>query len=145
MALIVGTNSWLSVDDATIYFATRLGASTFWNSAADMDAALVTAYYDLTNSKDLSLPIVATLTMKYAQCEQALFRLAHQGGIIRRMGIRVQGVTRSTGAGEHYNFSDIPKIPVCVDAMGYLHEYQVAGALHIEELSRDEGLDINGN
>ncbi len=145
MALAIGTNSWLSVDDANTYFATRLGASAFWNSAADKDAALVTAYYDLATSRNLNLPSAATVMMKNAQCEQAFFRLAHEGGVIRRMGLRVQGVTKSDAAGERYNFKDIPKVAVCVEAMAYLQEYRVAGALHLLDLSSDEGLDVDGN
>ena len=68
-------NSWISEDDADLYFETRLNADQ-WDTA-NKEAALITAFNSIN---DLDLTIDPTETdqltaLKNAQCEQALHEL----------------------------------------------------------------------
>jgi len=70
-----GYQSWISEDEADSYFETRLN-SLEWNKA-DREAALITAFNDLTLlltlSIDLTLDESPLPLLKVAQAEQALY------------------------------------------------------------------------
>ena len=80
MSLTVGTNTWISLEDANIYMATRVGAYKYWVTGAEKEAALITAYNQLNACGWFDFPTDISTNMKNAQCEQALFLLIHQEG-----------------------------------------------------------------
>ena len=69
----MATYGWVTEAEADTYFATRLGASTYWASGAEKAAALTTAYNNLVDCGKFSFPSTATDKMKRGQYEQALF------------------------------------------------------------------------
>jgi len=141
MAIVVGTNSWVTEAEANTYMDERLGAADYWtNGAADNARALVTAWTWLTNSPKFSFPTaVASITtvMKYIQFEMALFLLQHQPDIDLRMGLQAQNVTEAGIVKEKYTLSihGIPLPATVVDmAQGFLNQRNI----YILDLERDE-------
>ena len=71
----VGYQSWLSEDEADEFFETRVNSEKWYSS--NKEAALVTAYNDLTLLLKLSLDLSEDETplpvLKAAQAEQALY------------------------------------------------------------------------
>lgn len=142
MALAVGENSWLTLEEAETYFSTRIGSSEYWCSGADKEAALITAYNQLNGCGLFDFPAAATQAMKDAQCEQALFLLIHGEDIDRRKGLQAQGVTAAGIVKESYK-EDIDQIPICTNAKNFLKEYSIEGQdIYAVDLERDEEEDI---
>jgi len=99
---------WISTDDADTYFQTRLNSSAWFESSTDQTAALTTAQRDLELSDLFAWPTgyeddatLITDAMKYAVCEQALFRLL-QTAMEDRDALRAMGVTKADVVGETY-------------------------------------------
>lgn len=86
MALVVGTNSWVTVAEADIYLTDRIG-STEWFGLLDLpsnpgedakETMLISAFYWLIGSPELNLtPSLSATNVKNAQIEAALFLLEH--------------------------------------------------------------------
>jgi len=141
MAIVVGTNSWVTEAEANTYMSERLGAEDYWtNGATNNVPALVTAWTWLTNSPKFSFPTAVadiTTVMKYIQCEMALFLLQHQPDIDLRMGLQAQGVTDAGIVKEKYSLSihGIPLPATVVDmAQAFLNQRNI----YILDLERDE-------
>ncbi len=100
------SNPWVTEADAEAYFATRLGASEYWASGTDREAALTTAYNDLAGCGlfDFELPSGEEIPNAWAValCEQALFLLMDEG-IDARAGLISQGVSQAGIVKESYN------------------------------------------
>lgn len=142
MALVVGENSWVTVEEADTYFSDRIGASEHWVSGAEKEPALITAYNQLNGCGLFDFPAAATQAMKEAQCEQALFLLIHVGDIDSRKGLQAQGVTAAGIVKETYK-GEIDGIPICVNAKNFLKDYVVEGKdVYATDLSRDEDEDV---
>lgn len=88
----------VTVAQADTYFATRLGASTYWTSGAAKAAALQTAENLL--SARYSLSATADTAQIRAVCEQALFLLANpdweQRAALRAQGVASAGVVKES-------------------------------------------------
>ena len=141
MAIVVGTNSWVTETEANTYMGERLGAADYWtNGAADNARAIITAWTWLTNSPKFSFPTAIadiTTVMKYIQYEMALFLLQHQPDIDLRMGLQAQGVTDAGIVKEKYSLSihGIPLPATVVDmAQGFLNQRNI----YLLDLERDE-------
>lgn len=142
MALTVGENSWVTVEEADTYFSSRLGSSEHWVSGAEKESALITAYNQLNGCGFFDFPASATQVMKDAQCEQALFLLVHVEDIDRRKGLQVQGVATAGIVKESYK-ENIDQIPICTNAKNFLKDYSVEGKdIYAVDLTRDEEEDI---
>lgn len=106
MALVVGANSWATVAEANDYLGDRIGATDWFElkntpdnpgDSSSKESFLVSAYYWLTGSPDLSLPASLTATnVKNAQIEAALFLLEHYGSLNEHRALLNQGVTSFT-------------------------------------------------
>lgn len=138
MLLVVGTNTWVSLEDANIYMSTRLGASTFWNTAAEKEAALVTAYNFLMAS-DYDFPTDISNNMIMAQCETALFLLQHQEDMDARMGLQAQGVTEAGVVQEKYSESLTIPLPAVVRKL--IAVYETITGFETVNVSRDDNED----
>lgn len=81
MALVVGTNSYISFADATAYFADQLGTSAWTNaSASDRSRSLITASGQITLfvKDDCKLPLTPPIAepLQQATAQLALAMLA---------------------------------------------------------------------
>ena len=96
-------NPWLTLEEAETYFDTRFGASRFWVTGIDKEAALITAQMDIETSGAYSFEtgMEITAAIKNAVCEQALF-LVQNPDMDERRGLIAQGVTQSNIVGEYY-------------------------------------------
>jgi len=132
---------WVEVAEADSYFATRLGASTYWTSGVEKEAALQTAYEQLISSPRLSLPSSTTDAMKKAQYEQALFLLQQGASVDLRKGLQVQGTTAVSTIGESFaQGASLEQMPICTRALAYLAAYDVEklGTFHMVDIERDD-------
>ena len=139
MAIVLGTNSWLTEAAADTYFGDRLGASDFWISGADKDAALITAFKQL-NSAGYSFPAVATQNMKDGQCEQALFLLMDTA-IDKRLSLQTQKVKSAGIVKEVYDLPPaMPPISAMAQALlaDYIDENANLRGHFLTEIQRDE-------
>ncbi len=138
MAIVVGTNSWVTEAEANTFFGDRIHASDYWtNEAEDNVPALVTAYKWL-NAGKYTFPTTAVQPMKDAQCEYAFFLLQHQPDLDLRMGLQVQGVTAAGVVKEKYkgdNFVELP-IPPIVEQL--LDDYDTERAVYLINIERNE-------
>ena len=118
------TYGFVTLGEADIYFATRLRASSVWNSDADKAGALQTAYNDLLDCGLFAFSDEEEITegQQRAQLEQAFFLLSDDGVGIRE-SLRAQGVKSSTGVGETYTVGN--GIPICPRAVSILEAYRV--------------------
>ncbi|MFA5456869.1 MAG: hypothetical protein WC261_04465 [Synergistaceae bacterium] len=136
-SIIVGTNSWVTVAEAELYFEARLNATSWTGATATQKIqALIMAYRQL-NSGQYSFPTVVVDTMKYAQLEQALFLLAYSADIDARMALQAQGVTEAGIVKEKY--SSAGTIPICAIAQAWIKDCAlVEDNLFCGDVRRDE-------
>lgn len=134
---------WITVADADTYMGTRLGASKYWTETAEKAAALQTAYNQIVGSGLFSLPETATQVMKNAQCEMALFLLAHQEDMDVRLGLQAQGVSSAGIVQETYKPENIEGIPIPPIVKQLLDDYKVATPIEIVTLEKDEEDDLS--
>jgi len=124
-------STWVSEVAADTYFATRLGASTYWSSGTEKDAALTTAQWQIENSDlfggypDVSITgEVATQAMADAVCEQALF-LLQDADVDTRVNLQAQGVQQAGMVQETYKLGNggiaiSGRTYACMQKAGYL-------------------------
>jgi len=138
MALVVGTNSWLSEADANLYFDDRVGVADYWtDDAAENPRALITAYKELNNCGKYSFPTTATQVMKDAQCEYSLHLLIHTPDRAIREGIQAQRVVKAGVVKEEYHREGKGIIiPPLVASL--LSAYETEKPFHIFDIERDE-------
>ena len=92
--VIVGTNSWVSFDDADDYMEDRFNNS-IWESAIDENKAksLITAFKWLYNSQKFNIPLTSTAQIvKDAQTELANYILVNFEEFEKRRALQSQGV-----------------------------------------------------
>ena len=129
---------WVTVTEANTYFATyRMGASTYWDvSGVDKAAALFTAQRMLDTCGEFDFPIVsvavpATLEMKIAVCEQALFIVRNTDWedrlALQAQGVVAAGIVKETWAG---GGAEIPIAPLARQALATMG-YAVSGSAFI--------------
>jgi len=143
MAIIVGTNSWVTLAEANSYFAERYAVNVSWDALDDpsKEAALITAYKQLTQSNLYSFPTTSTQIMKDMQCEQAIFLVIQGDALDRRIGLQAQGVLEAGIVKEKYDKNMRGKISIApiVQEVFKNNDYEIYGAnLYIQELERTE-------
>lgn len=139
--IVVGTNSWISLEDAEDYMATRIGSGVVWNTGAEKEAALITAYNQLTGCGKFSFTTEISQNMLNAQCEMALFLLKHQEDIDGRKGLQAQGVTSANIIGETYDKDMAGELPIPAMVSQLLIDYKSATAAAAITLERDDEND----
>lgn len=141
-AIIVGTNSWVTVAEADTYFEARLNAAA-WSSATATQKiqALIMAYRQL-NAASYSFPSTAVDAMKYAQFEQALFLLSYSSDIDARTALQAQGVTEAGIVKEKYSGS--ASLPICATAKAFVEGYEdTKDNIFCGDVRRDEEYDAD--
>lgn len=120
---MAGEIGYLTLAQADSYFSTRL-FSTAWTGIVPASgdpvktAALTTAFDRLFYCGLFSLPTLAAATadqlivLKKAQCEMALYLLAHLQDEDRRLGLQAQGVTVAGIVKEQYKEADLNTLPI---------------------------------
>lgn len=144
--LDVGTNSWLSVQDADTYMASRYGADEFWGEDTNKVAALVTAYNRIVNSGAFpDLPSTANQIMKDAQCEMALFLICEGADLLRRKGLQAQGVLSAGIVKETYDPKMRGRMAFPAEVAKLLEAYagDSDSVAFIDDLTRDDEEDVN--
>ena len=144
MSLTPGVNTWISLADANIYFATRVGAHKYWYTGILKEAALVTAYNQLVSCGLFDFPVSISINMKNAQCEMALFLLIHQEDMDSRMGLQAQGVTQAGIVQETYDSSKVDGLPIPPMVKSFLKEYisDDNSSMQITEAQRDDDEEV---
>ncbi len=143
MAIVVGTNSWLSEADANTYFDNRIKAGDYWiDDAGDNEPALVTAYNWL-NAGNYAFPDDATQPMKDAQCEMALFLLQHQPDLDLRMGLQAQGVIAAGVVKERYKDDNYVELPIPPIVQKLLESYQTNRPVYLVNIERNENEGVD--
>lgn len=142
---MAGEYGWINVTDANTYMATRLGASKYWTDTAEKAAALQTAYNQIMGSNLFNFSDTGTATqiMKDAQCEMALFLLAHQEDMDVRLGLQAQGVSAAGIVNETYKPENIDGIPIPPIVRKLLDAYKVSTPIGMAVLERDEEEDLD--
>lgn len=146
MSLVINTNTWISLADAETYMLTRMGASKIWTedlTIGDKEAALVTAYNQLSGCGKWIIPAVISTVLKIAQCEMALFLLKNQEDIDARAGIQAQGVVKAGIVQEEYSLDAKDELPMPSLVKQLLSEYENSSACEIIGLERDEDEDVS--
>jgi hypothetical protein len=139
--LVVGTNTFCLGDAAETYYATRWGASKYWDTLTDTEkiSAMVTAYNQIVKSGIYSLPETITNNMIMAQLEQALFLVIHGEDALGRGGLISQGVNQSSITKETYDPSMRGRTPICDAASELIKEYYSRGeGNYVVTIERDE-------
>lgn len=143
MAIVVGTNSWLTEAAANTYFTDRLKGGDYWtDSASDNSPALITAYKWL-NSGRYAFPDTATQDMKDAQCEMAFFLLQHQPDLDLRMGLQAQGVVAAGVVKEKYKDDNYVEIPIPPVVQKLLESYETDRPVFLVNLERNENEGVS--
>ena len=129
----------VTVQEATDYFASRLGAGEYWDSEEPNEPALTTAANDLQQSGEFSLEGVPQPQLVGAVCEQALFLLQQGSGLDTRAGLIAQGVRRAGVVEETYTDDQAGKLPIAPRARQWLQGFEIkhSGA-YAGILTRDE-------
>lgn len=143
--LLVGTNSWVTVEEADAYMESRFGSWEFWTDETNKEAALITAYKKIVQSGYFeNLPTTSNDNMKDAQCELALFLVMESGDLLRRAGLQSQGVVQAGISKESYDPSARGKLAFPPEVLALLKEYtdQNSGAFFLD-LTRDDAEDVN--
>lgn len=141
MTVTPGTNSWVTVEEANLYFADRLASADYWNTNTLKEAALITAYKFLVNSGRWDFPTTASQNMKDAQCEMALFLLIHLADMDRRKGLQAQGVIAANLVGESYKQDMLSDFPIPPIVEGLLADAETDTVWGAEDVTRDESED----
>ena len=149
MAIVVGTNSWLTEAAANTYMGNRLDADGYWvDGEADNVRALITAYKWL-NAGKYTFPTTATQPIKDAQCEMALFLLQHQPDLDLRMGLQAQGVIAAGVVKERYKNDNYVEMPLPPIVIKLLEDYDTERPIYLVNIERNEeegvGYDAFGN
>jgi hypothetical protein len=116
----------ITLEQAEVYMATRLGASSVWSTGVDKEAALQTAENMLAVKFDLENADAVQETVRASICEQALFLLRDPDGIEARQSLQAQGVTSAGILRETYAGGS--SLPVCAFAQDALAPLALGGA-----------------
>lgn len=127
MALVVGTNSWVSVAEADTYFTNRVGASDWFDldeppatpGADSKDTFLISAFYWLFDDQGFNLPQVSDdPIIKRAQEEAALFLMKYSLDYENRQAQSASGIARFKNSKWEEDLSEIKKPQVIFNILG---------------------------
>jgi hypothetical protein len=96
MALVVGTNSWVTVAEADTYLSEKWEAGTTWSGLtnAEKEAALITSYRWIKR-KYPAIPAASTnVNVKNAQIELAWYIVNFNEEHVKRSALYTQGVRK---------------------------------------------------
>ncbi len=143
MAIVVGTNSWLTEAAANTYMGNRLDADSYWvDEAPDNVRALITAYKWL-NAGSYSFPTTPVQVMKDAQCEMALFLIQHQPDLDLRMGLQAQGVIAAGVVKERYKDDNYVELPIPPIVKKLLEDYSTERPVYLINIERNENESVS--
>lgn len=144
-SISVGTNSWITGQEAENYFATRFGVGTNWSALTDANkvAALITACQRIKSCADFSIDADEDdQNVKDAQCEMALFLIIHAADMDARMGLQAQGVTQAGIVQETYDKDVRNGVVIPGNVRALLTEYETGGVFFATDVARDDEEDV---
>lgn len=140
MAVVVGTNSWVTIVEADTYFNNHIDG-TKWSGLAndaEKEKYLVTAFNWLLYDGNYELvPTTTATSVKYAQMEAALFLITNYDEFHKREALIASGVTEFTYSKWKEKLGAVNK-PAIVDDM--LNKGGYVGGTYFVEIS----VDYNG-
>lgn len=134
-AVVVGTNSWVTIADADAYLGAKYGADA-WASFTETvkTSLLITAFNMLRRAHGYNIAASATAqAVKDAQCELAWFWYSHGAEWEKRAGLYAAGV-REFDILDFSETLEAPDLPFFIKDM--LDDYYV-GENRIATLHRD--------
>jgi hypothetical protein len=138
MALVVGTNSWVTVAEADAYLAEKFGADA-WTSLANSikEQCLITAYRWINS---LSQYLISSVTdpLKYAQIELAWYIYNYYDSHQEREALFAQGVEDFTLSKWKEKLKGV-RLPKNVEDL--LEDFDVGLGGYFPAMSRE----LNGN
>ncbi len=145
MALIVGTNSYVTLTEANDYIAESYVMADRWAALTDpqKEAALITAYRNLTATEQYNVAGAEDTIQKAAQCEQGMFVVQEGAALSQRASVRAQGVTVAGVVQETYD-GKAPAVPLAPMVLTLLHSVKrdlnraVTGLVHRDEAPDDD-------
>ena len=112
MALVVGTNTFVTLAEANTYFSSRFGAIATWAGLTDAikEALLITAYNWILSDPNYVIAAV-TDKIKQAQMELAWYTYNYLNSHEKREALIAQGVKRFSLSkwSETLSMVDLPK------------------------------------
>ncbi len=121
--ITVGTNSWVTIAEADIYFESRYGASAWAGlSTANKTSLLITAYNWINSQIQFTIAASATAAVvKNAQCESAWYIYSYWTEHEDRRALYTQGV-REFDISKFSEKLELPEFPAWISDMldGYL-------------------------
>lgn len=94
MSIAVGTNSWITLADADIYFSGHIGSNP-WDvlSESDKEKYLISAYRWIYYDSAFNVPAASTESaVKYGQCEAALFLISYYTDYSKHEAMQAVGI-----------------------------------------------------
>ena len=147
MDITVGTNSWISWEDANLYMEGRY-PSNAWDNAEDDNRkkALVTAWRMLNAIDNYAFASTPSEQMENAQCEQAYFLLAFGDDMERRDALLQAGVGSMSLGKFSESFKDAKgedaKSTISPRALDLLKGYGTPGtSIVFGDLERDDSIE----
>lgn len=137
MALSVGTNSWITVDEADDYLADKMNASDWFDivvtgkkGSVTKESILITAFNEIKASPLVDVDTLSTdERVKSAQAEMALFLLQFYDELFGRRAAIASGLSSFIYSEREENFNSrdgggSPGLPSNV--LGFLNDYSQA-------------------
>jgi len=125
MAIVVGTNSWVTLAEADTYFSTRIGSAP-WDALVDSDKEkyLITAYNWIYYDSAFNVPAASTETaVKYGQCEAALFLISYYTDMDKHDAMISNGIKRFKYGEREEDLGSITKPKTVTDFFGSVGLY----------------------
>lgn len=136
MSLIVGQNSWVTVDETDSYLTDRIGSEAWFDlnptsspGGVGKESLIISAYYWLSGSPELSLSSSLTdILVKNAQIEAVLFLLEHYRELNERRAAMFTGVEDFEISKRSENL-DISQLRIPDHIVGMLSDYQISNCV----------------
>lgn len=131
MSIVVGTNSWITLADADIYFSTRINSDT-WDALTDenKNKYLITAYNWIYYDSAFNVPASSTETaVKYGQCEAALYLITYSSDMSKHDAMIASGITRFKYGKREEDLGTVKKPKTVIDFFSSVGYYSGGVAL----------------
>lgn len=136
MSLVVGQNSWVTVDEADSYLTERIGSEAWFDLSTSSspggvgkESLIISAYFWLFGSPELSLSNSLTdILIKNAQIESVLFLLEHYTELNERRAAMFTGV-KDFKMSKRSESLDVSQLRIPSHIIGMLSAYQISNCV----------------
>ena len=138
MAITVGTNSWITLADADIYFSSHIGSAP-WDALSDSEKEkyLITAYRWIYYDSAFNVPASSSEgAVKYGQCEAALYLISYYSDNSKREALIAGGVKRFQYGKREEDLTEVKKPQIVINMFSSVAMYN--GGVSIFSVSNSE-------